>query len=156
MLVSWYSHPPKSFFVQAVLLKNINNGHIFWQRLLTELPTSQMGFDVSNVKGDNFSEWWSKEKSVETRDSSGPQESLCLRRHFVPCWRNNQRRHYVSRSTTQNSTLARDTRFHTSFSHQLTNIPLASGAFIQDLLKFMRMRETSRELFAPMVILCGA
>ena len=42
----------------------------------TELPTSQMGFDVSNVKGDNFSEWWSKEKSVETRDLSGPQESL--------------------------------------------------------------------------------
>ena len=155
MLVSWYSHPPKSLFIQAVLLKNMSNGHTRWQRLLTELPTSEIEFDVSK-EIIFLSEWWSKEKSVETRDSSGPQESLCLRRHFVPCWRNNQRRHYVSRSTTQNSTLARDTRFHTSFSHQLTNIPLASGAFIQDLLKFMRMRETSRELFAPMVILCGA
>ena len=47
MLVSWYSHPPKSHFIQAVLLKNINNGHTQWQRLLTDLPTREIGFDVS-------------------------------------------------------------------------------------------------------------
>ena len=153
MLVSWYSHPPKSHFIQAVPQK-----YEQWSHIVTKVTywVANQRNRVWCVKGDNVSQWVVKREVSWTRDSSGPQESLCLRRHFVPCWRNNQRRHYVSRSTTQNSTLARDTRFHTSFSHQLTNIPLASGAFIQDLLKFMRMRETSRELFAPTVILCGA